>query len=169
MKARAAALVLVLILLLLALAILLAPGEAQQAGKAPRVGYIGINRAEDVQHLLEALRQGLRERGWVEGQTIAIDYRWAGGRPERLPELAAELVNLKVDLLVVATAAAIQAARNATRTLPIVMAAGGDPVLEGFVASLAQPGGNITGADFHPATRGRRKATRTTHPGNSTG
>jgi putative ABC transport system substrate-binding protein len=124
--------------------------EAQQAGKAARIGYLGVNRAADVQHLLEALRLGLREHGWVEGQNIHIDYRWAEGAPDQLGRLADELVRLKVDLLVVPATQAIQAAKSATPDIPIVMVGSNDPVADGFVASLARPGGNITGLIFDP-------------------
>lgn len=138
------------LVVILALGLLGAPPAASGQGKANafRVGFIGMTSAELARHPLEALRQGLREHGWIEGQNIVIEYRWAGGRPERLPELAAELVYLKVDLVVVGTAAAIPVVKDATRTIPIVMVGGGDPVAEGFVASLARPGGNITGLTF---------------------
>ena len=132
--------------------------EAQQAGKIPRIGFLGLNSTPEAQHLLEALRQGLRERGWVEGQNIAIEYRFAEGRAERLPTLAAELVNLPVDLIVVAATQSIEAAKNATRTIPIVMAFSGNPVSEGFVAGLARPGGNLTGltGDAGPEIAGKQ-------------
>ena len=93
----------------------------------------------------EAFLQGLRELGYVEGQTFTLVERYAEGRQERLPELAGELVRLGVDIIFAGTSAAVKAAMNATRTIPIVMAGGGDPVGLGFVASLARPGGNVTG------------------------
>jgi putative ABC transport system substrate-binding protein len=120
--------------------------EAQQTGKVPRIGFLGGRTPSDTSPLLDAFRQGLRELGWVEGQNIVIDYRYAEGRFDRLPELAAELVRLKVDIIVAAggtpTAAA---AKNATGTIPIVMIAVRDPVGTGLIASLARPGGNVTG------------------------
>jgi putative ABC transport system substrate-binding protein len=98
---------------------------------------------------VEVFRQGLREFGYVEGQNLVIENRYAEGREERLHDLAAELVRLKVDVIVAGGATAIQAAQHVTRTIPIVMAAAGDdPVRQGFVASLAHPGGNITGLSF---------------------
>jgi putative ABC transport system substrate-binding protein len=124
--------------------------EAQQAAKMPRIGYLGLNRPEEVPHLLEALRIGLRERGWVDGQTIQIQYRWAEGEPDRLAGLADELVRLKVDLIIAPTTQAIQAAKRATRDIPIVMVASNDPVSDGFISSFARPGGNITGLTFDP-------------------
>ena len=93
----------------------------------------------------EAFLQGLRELGYVEGQTFTLVERYADGQQERLPELAVELVRLGVDIIFAGTSAAVKAAMNATRTIPIVMAGGGDPVGLGFVASLARPGGNVTG------------------------
>jgi putative ABC transport system substrate-binding protein len=95
--------------------------------------------------LWEAFRHGLRDLGYVEGQNIALEYRFAAEQNERLPELAAELVHLQVDMIVTNSGAAAQAARDATEAIPIVMAAGGDPVRLGVIASLAQPGGNLTG------------------------
>jgi putative ABC transport system substrate-binding protein len=99
-------------------------------------------------HLVEAFRQGLRDLGYVEGQNLVIEVRWAEGSEERLRDLAAELVRLQVEVIVAQGAAAIRAAQHATRTIPIVMAATSDPVGQGFVASLAHPGGNITGLSF---------------------
>jgi putative ABC transport system substrate-binding protein len=129
--------------------IVIAPivGEAQPAGKVPRIGYLSPSSPSDprTQRFREAFRQGLRELGWVEGKNIAIEYRWAEERTERLADLARELVSLKVDVLVAATTPAIQPAKQATGTIPIVMAVAADPVATGFVASLARPGGNITG------------------------
>lgn len=126
------------------------PAGAQQAGNVPRLGYLGVNRPEEVQNLLDALHLGLRERGWVEGQNVQIDYRWAGGASDQLARLADELVRLKVDLLIAPTTQAIHAAKRATRETPIVMVASNDPVSDGFVVSLARPGGNITGLTFDP-------------------
>ncbi len=135
----------------LALGLLLAPlAAAAQVGKEARIGFLWVNRPEDQQYLRDAFRQGLHEHGWVEGKNITIEYRWAEGRVERLADLASELVRLKVDVIVAATASAIQAAKTTTKTIPIVMAVSGDPVGEGFVASLARPGGNITGLALFP-------------------
>jgi len=110
----------------------------------PHIGYLSPLSPTDGM-VLEAFRQGLRELGCVEGQTIVIEYRFAEGRPERLPALAAELVRLKVDVIVTAGSPAPEAAKQTTRTIPIVFAVAGDPVAVGFVASVARPGGNITG------------------------
>ncbi len=115
--------------------------EAQQATKVHRIGRLSSGSPSSDNNLLEAFRQGLRDLGYVEGQNPVIEYRYAEGRAERLPDLAAELVRLKVDVIVAVGTAAIRAAQDATRTIPIVMAASGDPVGEGFVASLAHPGG----------------------------
>ena len=121
--------------------------EAQQAKKIPRIGYLSaIDRATEATRI-EAIRLALRELGYIEGQSIATEYRYADGNPARVTELAEELVRLKVDLIV-ATGGdpVIRAAKNATKTIPIVMVGGGsEPVGAGFVESLARPGGNITG------------------------
>jgi putative tryptophan/tyrosine transport system substrate-binding protein len=125
---------------------LLAPlaGEAQQADKVARIGYLALNLAA-APHLPEAFRQGLRDLGYVEGRNVVIEYRDAEGKFERLPTLAAELVALKVDVIVVPSTPAALAAKQATRTLPIVFFQAGDPVTSGLITSLARPGGNITG------------------------
>jgi putative tryptophan/tyrosine transport system substrate-binding protein len=128
------------------LVLLAAPlaAEAQALAKVPRIGYLTtVSRADDWR--LQSFRQGLRELGYLEGQTIAIEYRFADGRPERLPALAAELVSLKVDVIVTAGPPAPQVAKQATSTIPIVFTVAGDPVGEGLVASIARPGGNVTG------------------------
>jgi len=119
--------------------------EAQAPVKVPRIGYLSALSPTDNTDILEAFRQGLHELGYVEGQTIAIEYRFAEGRPERLPALAAELVRLKVDVIVTGPPPAPEAAKQATSTIPIVFAVAGDPVALGLVASVARPGGNITG------------------------
>ncbi|PYN87731.1 MAG: hypothetical protein DMD89_36490 [Candidatus Rokuibacteriota bacterium] len=119
--------------------------EAQQQTNIPKVGHLFVQPYSATGHLREAFRQGLRELGYVEGQNISIEFRNAEGRPERLSELASELVRLKVDVIVAAPNAAIQAVKQSTKTIPIVMAASEDPVGSGFVASLRHPGGNITG------------------------
>ena len=120
--------------------------EAQQAPKVYRVGYLG-NSGSTPQGLAirEAFRQGLRERGWVEGSNILIEYRWAEGKFDRLHELAAELVGLRPDVLFAPSSIQVEAARKATATIPIVFAIHADPVGSGHVASLRRPGGNITG------------------------
>ena len=119
------------------------PAEAQQTAKIPRIGFLGASSASFYSARIETFRQGLRELGYVEGKNIAIEYRFADGKIERLPELAAELVNLKVDIIV--TVPNASAVKNATKTIPIVFAAVADPVAQGIVTSLARPGGNLTG------------------------
>ena len=139
----------VMLIALLIVAVLFVPlaGEAQPAANVPRIGFLAPNSPTDPRALrfLQALRQGLRELGYAEGQNIAIEFRWAEGKYDRLPGLAAELVRLKVNVIVAATPPAVQAAKQATESIPIVMAAVADPVALGFVNSLARPGGNITG------------------------
>jgi putative tryptophan/tyrosine transport system substrate-binding protein len=119
--------------------------EAQQAGRVARIGYLATN-LEGSSHGPEAFRRGLRDLGYVEGRNLVIEYRSAEGKPERLPALAAELVALKVDVIVTGggTLTAL-AAKEATRTLPIVFTSATDPVTDGLVTSLAHPGGNVTG------------------------
>ena len=130
----------------LALALLAAPFavEAQPTRKIPRVGVLGGQSPESSPPIF-ALREGLRDLGYVEGRNIAIEWRWARGKLERFPDLAADLVQLKVDVIVVATTPGAQAAQRATRTIPIVMAFVSDPIALGFVTTLARPGANITG------------------------
>src|SRR5215470_10926993 len=124
--------------------------HAQQPKKVPRIGFLSYGSVEIEQSSLAAFRQKLRELGYLEGQNIVIEQRYAIGRSEKLPELFAELVALKVDLLVVAGDPAVHAAKKATNTIPIVMVASPDPVGTGLIASLAHPGGNVTGlSDFH--------------------
>jgi putative tryptophan/tyrosine transport system substrate-binding protein len=118
---------------------------AQPPTKTWRIGYLGPLSPSAGARLLESFRQGLRELGYVEGQNISIDYRWAEGRPDRFPALAAELTQLKLDVIVTYNNPGVAALQQATRTIPIVVANMGDPVGSGFVASLARPGGNITG------------------------
>jgi ABC-type uncharacterized transport system substrate-binding protein len=118
---------------------------AQSVAKVWRIGYLGPVSPSTGARLLESFRQGLRELGYVEGQNVLIDYRWADGRPDRFPVLAAELTQLGVDAIVTYNNPAVAALQHATRTIPIVVANMGDPVGSGFVASLARPGGNITG------------------------
>ena len=119
--------------------------DAQPAGKILRIGYLDTSTASGSAVLVEAFRQEIRKLGWIEGKNIAIEYRFAEQKNERLSELAADLVRLKVDLIVVAGTVAALAAKSATTTIPIVMANAGDPVGAGLVASLARPGGNVTG------------------------
>jgi putative ABC transport system substrate-binding protein len=122
--------------------------EAQPAGKVPRVGYLSPQSGSDpgVQLGTDIFRQALRELGLVEGQSFALEYRFAEGRAERLPNLAAELVRLKVDVIVtIGGVPPTRAAQRATKTIPIVAGGTSDPVEAGFVSSLARPGGNITG------------------------
>src|SRR5215510_454765 len=131
--------------------------HARQAGKVPRIGFLSPFSPSATALWLEAFRQGLRDLGWVEGKNISIEYRYAEGRNERLPDLAADLVRLKVDIIVTAVTPDALAAKNATRTIPIVMAASGDPVASGLVDSLARPGGNITGlSQMNPELAGKR-------------
>ena len=119
--------------------------NAQQAGKIFRIGFLDNSTASGVAVFLEAFRQELSKLGWIEGKNIAIEYRFAEQKNERLPELAADLVRLKVDLIVTSGGTTPLAAKRATTTIPIVMAGGGDPVGAGLVTSLARPGGNVTG------------------------
>ena len=122
-----------------------ARAEAQQPARIPRIGILIAPSASFFSARVEALRQRLRELGYVEGKNIVIEYRYAEGKLERLPDLAAELVRLKVDVIVTTGPAAILAAKKASATIPIVFAGAADPVGTGFVSSLARPGGNITG------------------------
>jgi len=122
--------------------------EAQQTEKVYRIGYLGPSSATAVSRFTEAFRRGLRERGWVEGQNIVIEYRFAEGQYDRLPGLAAELARLKVDVIVAIPTPAAVAAKNATATIPIVMTNVGDPVGLGLIASLARPGWNVTGLSY---------------------
>ena len=119
--------------------------QAQQATKIPRIGYLGATSPTATAARLDAFKQGLRELGYVEGKSILIDYRWAEGKLDRIPGLAAELVRLNVDVIVTAGPADTKGAKQATSTIPIVMGFDNDPIGNGFVASLARPGGNITG------------------------
>ena len=129
--------------------LLVAPlaAEAQQAAKVARIGFLGTNRAVARRHV-DAFLQGLRDLGYVEGRNLVIEYRDAEGKLERLPALAAELVALKVDVIVAATTPGALAAKQATKTVPIVFAVAADPVTDGLVASLARPGGNVTGSSY---------------------
>ena len=118
---------------------------AQPTVKVYRMGWLAGTASTQEKNEMEALRAGLRELGYVEGKNVVIEYRWAEAKYDRLPELAAELVRLRVDVIVTGGTAATQAAMQATTTIPIVMTATGDPLRTGLVASLARPGGNVTG------------------------
>jgi putative ABC transport system substrate-binding protein len=119
---------------------------AQQDGRARRIGVLASDTPAASGNLIDAFRRGLRDLGYVEGQTVVVEYRWADGKFDRLPDLAAELLRLNVDVIVAAGGGqSVLAAKNLTTTIPIVMTNVGDPVAFGFVASLARPGGNITG------------------------
>ena len=133
----------------------LAPG-AQPTGKIYRIGFLSPSTSADPS-ILDAFREGLREFGYVEGRNIAIASRWAEGKYDRLPGLAAQLVGLKVDIIVATAVPAIRAAKEATRTIPIIMAVVVDPMATGLVASLARPGGNITGlSSMAPEVTGKQ-------------
>jgi putative ABC transport system substrate-binding protein len=119
--------------------------EAQQTGKVFRIGFLTATTASGIAGLLETFRQEMRKLGWIEGKNIAIEYRFAEQKNERLPELAADLVRLKVDLIVVVGTPTALAAKSATTTIPIVMASVADPVGSGLIDSLARPGANVTG------------------------
>ena len=130
---------------LLALCVAPFAAQAQQVGKVYRIGYLSAPTRQSVERALKAFLRALRELGWVEGQNLVIEYRWAEGKVERLPDLAAELVRSKVDVIVAPAQSAALAAKNATNSIPIVMIFPHDPVGIGLVASLRRPGGNITG------------------------
>jgi putative tryptophan/tyrosine transport system substrate-binding protein len=140
---KAAVLSILFVVVTIAVAVI---GEAQQPNKVPRIGYLLPGDPNSESTVSEAIRQALRERGYIEGQNIAIEYRYAEGNQDRFPELAAQLVRLKVDIIVVAGGnILVRATKNATKTIPIVMSGGSDPVAAGLVESLARPGGNVTG------------------------
>ncbi len=128
-----------------ALAMCGAVASAQQTGRVAHVGYLDNSSASGNAPLLEAFRQEMRKLGWTEGKNFTIEYRFADGKVDRLTDLAADLVRLKVDLIMVSGGQPALAAKNATMTIPIVMANAGDPVAFGLVASLGRPGGNVTG------------------------
>jgi putative tryptophan/tyrosine transport system substrate-binding protein len=131
---------------------LCASAEAQQPKKVPRIGFLDASTASGMAGLLEAFRQELSKLGWIEGKNITIEYRFAEQKNERLPELVADLVRLKVDLIVVSATPPALAAKSASTTIPIVMTASTDPVGADLVGSLARPGGNVTGlASFRPS------------------
>ena len=124
----------------------IALAQAQPSGKIPRIGYLsGTGDASNQGPYVAALRQGLRDLGYIEGKNFAIEFRGAAGKAEPVPSLVAELIQLKVDVLVLPLSSAIRAAKQATKTIPIVMVIQVDPVATGLVDSLARPGGNVTG------------------------
>ena len=137
---------------ILTVSLILAPlaVEAQQAGKVYRIGYLSLRHGPGP--FEEVFRQALRELGWIEGRNVAFEYRWAAGQLDRLPALAEGLVRSNVDLIVTSTMRVARAAKNATKTIPIVMAVAADVVENGVVASLARPGGNVTGLSEPYAT-----------------
>jgi putative ABC transport system substrate-binding protein len=143
--------------IVVALTMSVARAEAQQPKKVPRVGILNTGFPAVFAHLLEGFKQGLREHGYVEAQNVLLEVRYGEGKAEQLPILSAELVRLKVDVIVAVPNSAIEAVKQATQTIPIVMPIGSDPVGVGFVASLARPGGNITGLSaYSPELNGKR-------------
>ncbi|MBV9247770.1 MAG: ABC transporter substrate-binding protein [Acetobacteraceae bacterium] len=130
--------------------------SAQQAGKLPTVGFLGASTPAGWREEVAAFAQRLRELGWIEGRTVAVEYRWAEGRSERFAEIAAEFVGIKVDVIVTA-GSAVATVKRATSTIPIVFAVANDPVGGGLVASLSRPGGNVTGLSIEaPDVAGKR-------------
>jgi putative tryptophan/tyrosine transport system substrate-binding protein len=150
------------VLPILFVVVLLAIAEAQQPKKVPRIGYLSITDPATESTRIEAIRLALRDLGYIEGQNIAVEFRYGEGKRDRYPELAAELVGLKVDIILVSGGdVAIRAAKNATKTIPIIMmGAGSDPVAAGHVESFARPGGNVTGI----TALSRELAQRQGHP-----
>lgn len=140
----------VAVLLGLAFPVRALAADAQQAGKVYRIGYLSTPTRESVEHGVQAFLRKLRELGWIEGQNLVVEYRWAEGNVEPLPALAAELVRRKVDVIVAPAGSAALAAKDASSSIPIVMIFPSDPVEIGLVASLRRPGGNITGTTFTP-------------------
>ena len=131
--------------------------RAQQPKKVPRIGLLVSTNALAWAPRITAFVQRLRQLGWIEGQTVAIEYRWAEGQYDRFAEIAAEFVRLKVDVIVTAATAPVLAAKQATSSIPIVFAVSGDPVGSGLVASLARPGGNVTGLSLQQAEVGSKR------------
>ena len=130
---------------------------AVRAQQLPTIGLLGANSSSTQRQLTEAFVQRLRERGWIEGSTVAIEFRWAEGRSERYDEIAAEFSRMKVAIIVTSGGSAVMAAKRSISEIPIVFAAAGDPVVSGLVASLARPGGNVTGLSIQsPETAGKR-------------
>jgi putative ABC transport system substrate-binding protein len=131
--------------------------RAQQSGKLPTIGFLGATTASGASQWTSAFVQRLRELGWIEGRTIAIEYRWAEGRTERHTEIAAEFLRLKVDIIATWGTASVIAAKQATSVIPIVFALAGEPVGTGLVASLARPGGNVTGLSSQQSDIGGKR------------
>ena len=131
--------------------------RAQQPAKLPTIGYLGASTPSFDSHRVAAFVQRLRERGWIEGRTVTIEYRWSEGRTERYPEIAAEFVRLKVDVIVT-TGGGVPAVKQATSAIPIVFPVAGDPVGGGFVANLARPGGNVTGLSLQQTDIASKRA-----------
>jgi len=121
---------------------------AKEQGRVPRVGVLAPRTRADAAPFVDGFLRGLRERGWVDGKSIGLEYRFADGQYDRLPDLAADLVRIKVDVILAGSSSSAVAARNATRTIPIVMGTSSDPVELGLAGSLARPGGNVTGLSF---------------------
>jgi putative tryptophan/tyrosine transport system substrate-binding protein len=132
-------------------------GWGQQLGKLPTIGFLGANTASSQRQSTDPFVRRLRELGWIDGSTVAIEYRWAEGRFERAPALAAELIQLKVDVLVTHATPNVIAAKQATSVIPIVFAAVGDPVGTGLVESLSRPGGNVTGLSMQSSDLGGKR------------
>ncbi len=131
--------------------------RAQQSAKLPTIGYLGASTPSFDSHRVSAFVQRLRERGWIEGRTVTIEYRWSEGRTERYPEIAAEFVRLKVDVIVT-TGGGVPAVKQATPAIPIVFPVAGDPVGGGFVTTLARPGGNVTGLSLQQTDIASKRA-----------
>jgi putative ABC transport system substrate-binding protein len=143
----------------LTLSLALAPlaAEAQETPRVWRIGFLGAGSHSSADPRVEAIRRGFQELGYAEGRNLALEFRWAGGNADRLPALAAELARVKVDAIVTQGTQATDAARRAVTSIPIVFAVAGDPVGTGLVASLARPGGNVTGlTDIAPEIAGKR-------------
>jgi len=133
------------------------PAEAQQPKNVPRIGFLGVSSSSAYSGYIDAFRKGLRDLKYVEGQNIAIEYFYGDGKSDRLPDLSIDLIRRKVDVILVSGSLAIGALKNATKTIPIVMTSVEDPVAQGFVGSLAKPGGNITGlTNLAPELSGKR-------------
>src|SRR5215831_19060533 len=133
------------------------PAEAQQPGRVRRIGFLGVSSSSAYSGYIDAFRKSLRDLGYVEGQNIAIEYLYGDGKSDRLADLSADLIRRKVDVILVSGSLAISALKNATKTIPIVMTSVEDPVAQGFVGSLAKPGGNITGlTNLAPELSGKR-------------
>jgi ABC-type uncharacterized transport system substrate-binding protein len=131
------------------------PLEAQQSPRTPQIGYLTLRASPSETD--EAFLEAFRKLGYIDGQNIKIQYRWAAGKVENLPQSAEELVRMQVDIIVAASTPAIQAAKKATKTIPIVMTGSADPVGTGLIASLAHPGGNVYGPVQHAARVSRKK------------